>query len=286
MPRLFQRFGSGQTFSREYEGLDQGRSRLHIVFQRQDVVIQAAVHGMDTINLLAAGPGGLAFRAFAARLAGVFHQLVGAIEAGADAESVDRRALRQQSGDLVLVKVATAEDADFAIKGHRYLTHVKRLLDPEQPLQQSREAAAGLGGKLAVVLWQTPRSLHKDMVRLQHFAHALAAWPEVRHVLEFRHASWFDDEVAVCLCAHRIANCWSDAADWPLWDAVTADLVYLRLHGHARTYASAYSEGELDDWAERVRVLQAQGRDAFIYFDNTAAGAALHNAQRLKELLG
>ncbi|MBU1690745.1 MAG: DUF72 domain-containing protein [Gammaproteobacteria bacterium] len=180
----------------------------------------------------------------------------------------------------------TPVDFAFAIKGHRYLTHVKRLLDPDPPLQQSREAAAGLGGKLAVMLWQMPRSLHKDMVRLQNFAYALAAWPEVRHVLEFRHASWFDDEVAACLCANRIANCWSDAVDWPLWDAVTTDLVYLRLHGHVRTYASVYSDGELGDWVERVRGLQAQGRDAYIYFDNTAAGAALKNARRMKEILG
>ena len=180
----------------------------------------------------------------------------------------------------------TPADFSFAIKGHRYITHVKRLAEPEPPLQQSREAAAGLDGKLAVVLWQTPRSLHKDMARLQSFADALAAWPKVRHVLEFRHASWFDDEVAVCLCTHRIANCWSDAADWPLWNAVTTDLVYLRLHGHAHTYASAYGEDELGDWAERVKDMQAQGRDAHVYFDNTASGAALRNAVRLKEMLG
>jgi uncharacterized protein YecE (DUF72 family) len=71
-----------------------------------------------------------------------------------------------------------------------------------------------------------------------------------------------------------------------LWSAVTTDLVYLRLHGHARTYASAYSDGDLGDWAERVRDMQAQGRDAHVYFDNTASGAALHNALRLKEMLG
>lgn len=179
----------------------------------------------------------------------------------------------------------TPGDFAFAVKGHRYLTHVKRLKDPELPLQQSREAATGLGGKLAVMLWQMPRSLHKDMARLQNFAAALAAWPEVRHVLEFRHASWFDDEVAACLRAHRIANCWSDAADWPWWDAVTADLVYLRLHGRVRTYASAYGEGELNDWAGRAREMRAQGRDVHVYFDNTAAGAALRNALRLREML-
>ncbi|HUW51288.1 MAG TPA: DUF72 domain-containing protein [Sulfuricella sp.] len=173
----------------------------------------------------------------------------------------------------------------FAIKGHRYLTHVKRLAEAEQSLATSREAAAGLGNKLAVVLWQTPRSLHKDLARLERFAQALSAWPEVRHVLEFRHASWFDAEVAGCLRGHRLANCLSDAVDWPLWDAVTTDLVYVRLHGHARTYASAYGDGELGDWAGRIRVWLAEGRNVHVYFDNTAAGAALHNALRLKEML-
>ncbi|MDD5330161.1 MAG: DUF72 domain-containing protein [Sulfuricella sp.] len=179
----------------------------------------------------------------------------------------------------------TPADFVFTIKGHRFLTHVKRLLDPEQPLQTSRAAAAGLGGKLAAVLWQMPRSLRKDMARLQRFADALAAWPEARHALEFRHASWYDDEVAACLSSRRIANCLSDAADWPMWDAVTTDLAYVRLHGHGDTYASVYGEGELAAWAGRVREWQAQGRDVHVYFDNTASGAALDNALRFKALL-
>lgn len=192
---------------------------------------------------------------------------------------------RQRQSTFERWRDQTPADFAFAVKGHRYLTHVKRLVEPEEPLRQSREAATGLGGKLAAMLWQMPRSLHKDMARLQRFADALAAWPEARHVMEFRHASWFDDEVAACLRARRVANCWSDAADWPLWDAVTADLVYLRLHGRIRTYASAYGEDELGGWAGWVREMQAQGRDVHVYFDNTAAGAALRNALRLKEML-
>lgn len=180
----------------------------------------------------------------------------------------------------------TPSDFAFAIKGHRYLTHIKRLAEPEQPLQLSREAAAGLGEKLAVALWQTPRSLHKDMTRLEGFVEALKAWPEARHVLEFRHPSWFDEETAACLRDHRIANCLSDAADWPMWDAVTTDLAYVRLHGHTRTYASNYGEDELAAWAGRMRSWLGEGRDVHVYFDNTASGAALDNALRLRELSG
>lgn len=173
----------------------------------------------------------------------------------------------------------------FAIKGHRYLTHIKRLADAAT-LPLSRDAANGLGDKLAAVLWQTPRSLRKDLARLEGFARALAAWPEARHVLEFRHASWFDDEVADCLRRHRIGNCLSDAADWPMWDAVTADLVYVRLHGHTDTYASVYSQAELAEWAARLKAWRSEGRNVHVYFDNTASGAALDNARQLREMLG
>jgi uncharacterized protein YecE (DUF72 family) len=129
----------------------------------------------------------------------------------------------------------------FAIKANRYLTHNRRLVDPLPSIRLERDSAAGLGGKLAVVLWQLPRTLHRDIVRLERFARALRNWRTVRHAIEFRHESWFDDEVARCLREHCVAACQSDAADWPLWDAVTADLVYVRLHGHTVTYASGYS---------------------------------------------
>lgn len=183
-------------------------------------------------------------------------------------------------------RLQTPAEFVFAIKGHRFITHVKRLAAPRVSLQSSREACAGLESKLAVVLWQTPRSLHKDMARLEGFAEALQSWPETRHALEFRHPSWFDAAVASCLQTHNIANCLSDAADWPQWAAVTSDLVYVRLHGHIHTYSSAYGETELAAWAERVRGWLGEGRSVHVYFDNTAAGAALDNARRLREMLG
>ncbi len=173
----------------------------------------------------------------------------------------------------------------FAIKAHRYLTHNKKLNDPLPAIRLERSRAAGLGAKLAVVLWQLPNNLHRNLERLEGFARALGRWRRVRHAIEFRHPSWFDVEVAACLHAHRIANCQSDAADWPLWDAVTTDLVYARLHGHALTYASAYREGELRAWAARVRRWLREGRDVHVYFDNDALGHAPRNALRLLALL-
>jgi uncharacterized protein YecE (DUF72 family) len=174
----------------------------------------------------------------------------------------------------------------FALKANRYLTHNKKLADPLPAIRLERDRAAGLGAKLAAVLWQLPHNLHRSLERLERFARALGRWRSVRHAIEFRHPSWFCDEVAACLGAHAIANCQSDAADWPLWDAVTTDLVYVRLHGHSLTYASAYRPAELRAWAERVRFWLGEGRDVHLYFDNDALGHAPRDALRLIDLLG
>lgn len=174
----------------------------------------------------------------------------------------------------------------FCIKGNRFLTHRRRLTDPTDSIAVEKERASALGDKLAVVLWQTPASLKPDLDRLRAFTLALRAWPEARHALEFRSEALFTDEVAECLAAQRLAACVSDAADWPRWDAVTTDLIYLRLHGHEATYASSYTDAELQGWAERARGWLAEGREVHIYFDNTARGAAPGDARRILRMLG
>lgn len=173
----------------------------------------------------------------------------------------------------------------FAIKANRYLTHIRRLAFPRSSLLDQRQAAAPLGAKLAVVLWQLPASLPRDPERLGRFLAMLGTWPRVRHAVEFRHPSWFEDEVARRLGKHRVAAVQSDAADWPRWDAVTTDFVYVRLHGRRETYRSPYSLRELRVWANRIRSWRADGREVHVYFDNTDAGHALENALTLRRLL-
>lgn len=173
----------------------------------------------------------------------------------------------------------------FSIKANRFLTHNKKLKDPLPVIRLERDRAAGLGAKLAVVLWQLPRNFQRNLERLEGFARALRAWRRPRHAIEFRHRSWFDEEVAACLRRHHIAVCQSDAADWPFWDAVTTDLVYVRLHGHEATYSSSYSERALRGWARKVRRWRLEGRDVYVYFDNDAFGHAPGNALRLMELV-
>jgi uncharacterized protein YecE (DUF72 family) len=173
----------------------------------------------------------------------------------------------------------------FAIKANRYLTHVSRLHFPAAALARERQGAAHLGAKLAAVLWQLPSTLHLDLTLLEPFLERLSHWPETRHAVEFRHASWFVPQTAALLAAHRVAACQSDAADWPIWEGiVTTDLIYLRLHGRPITYCSPYSDHALRKWAEHARRWRDEGRAVHVYFDNTDLGHAPENAARLAQL--
>lgn len=190
----------------------------------------------------------------------------------------------QEEATLDKWRRATSPTFRFSIKGHRYITHNKSLKDPKEPVVRSRDNARPLQDKLGAVVWQLPEQLHRDLDRLEEFAAVLSSsWSGVDHAIEFRHRSWFDESVAACLREHNHAVCISDAADWPLWDEITADFVYLRFHGHTRTYASSYSSGLLDKWAERIRSWAGDGARVYAYFDNDSEGAAPWDALKLAE---
>lgn len=179
----------------------------------------------------------------------------------------------------------TPDEFPFAIKGHRYVTHNKKLLDSEEPVIRCRDSASPLGERVTAVVWQLPAFLKKDIERLEKFVRALRHWETTRHAVEFRHKSWFDGEVAECLSDHAVAVCMSDAPDWPMWEKVTTDFVYIRLHGHTRKYASSYTKPALRKWATRIRRWRKENRDVHVYFDNDAEGAAPLNALTLLDML-
>jgi uncharacterized protein YecE (DUF72 family) len=179
----------------------------------------------------------------------------------------------------------TPDDFRFSLKGHRFVTHYKRLRDCRDSVVLLRDQAAGLGDKLAAVVWQLPSNFHANVERLEDFLGALTAWPGVRHALELRHRSWFVPAIADRMREARVSVCMSDAPDFPLWHEVTTDLVYVRLHGHTRKYASSYSLPLLQTWAADTERWLDEGREVHVYFDNDAEGHAVRDAQRLIALV-
>jgi uncharacterized protein YecE (DUF72 family) len=181
-------------------------------------------------------------------------------------------------------RAETPDGFKFAVKGHRFVTHYKRLRDCADSVARLRDQASGLGDKLAAVVWQLPSNFQVDVARLDDFLRALRVWP-VPHALELRHRSWFTDEVARRMRDANVAVCMGDAPDFPMWREVTSNLVYARLHGHTRKYHSSYSTTSLQRWAADIERWIAEGREVHVYFDNDAEGHAVRNAVALRAML-
>ena len=182
-------------------------------------------------------------------------------------------------------QLESPRDFTFSLKGSRFITHVKRLAAPEEPLARFMAGALLLGAKLRVILWQFPPNFPCNIRRLQQFLELLARYP-VRHALEFRHESWICAEVIALCQAAGVALC---MADWPDFIAelpLTADFVYLRRHGRGGSYAGCYSPDELLADAGRIRRYLEGGRDVHIYFNNDVQAFAPQNARELAQLLG
>ena len=170
----------------------------------------------------------------------------------------------------------------WAVKGSKYITHTKKLREPKEPLSTFYGAISGLKEKLGPILFQLPPNLSVDEKSFVDFCASLN--PSYRHTIEVRHPSWIDEPVFDVLNKHNIALCIADTAGrYPYHEVLTADFVYIRLHGSKKLYASSYSEGELLTWAEKIQTWE---RDTYLYFDNDASGFAVMNAERLKEILG
>jgi len=222
----------------------------------------------------------------------------------------------------------TPEGFVFAVKGPRFITHLRRLREIETPLANFfASGVLRLEEKLGPLLWQFPPSFRFSLERLDHFfallprdteaAAALAehhsewlaerAWArtarhrELRHAIEIRHQSFLDPAFIALLRRHRVALVFADSVAWPYAEDVTADFLYLRLHGSEELYASGYSDEALDHWAARIK-LWAAGlepndarviapnadpadqipRDVFVYFDNDAKVRAPVDARSLR----
>ena len=176
----------------------------------------------------------------------------------------------------------------FAVKASRYLTHMKKLTDPAEPLQRLLDNASGLGEKFGPVLFQFPRRWALNLPRLVDFFGALGSHPPRRYTFEFRHPSWLVTEVYGVLRAHNAALCLPIGWGIPLDVQLTADWTYIRFHGGE--HGTGFEEEELRPWAERIRLWRDQGFDSYSYFNNdtlwNGRPAAIDNARRLRELVG
>ncbi len=221
----------------------------------------------------------------------------------------------QRPSSYAAWRAAVPSDVVLAVKGGRFITHMKALRDVETPLANFfASGVLALGPQLGPVLWQLPERVRFDRERVRDFFELLPrrrARPRgsprstttssaedrvlttcevdvpVRHALEPRHES-FDTDEARALCAeHGVAMVIADSAGtWPVMDDATSDFRYVRLHGETELYASGYTDASLDRWAQTCRDWIDEGHDVHVYFDNDAKGHAPYDAVRLVRRLG
>jgi uncharacterized protein YecE (DUF72 family) len=206
-------------------------------------------------------------------------------------------------------RARTPEGFMMAVKASRYLTHVRRLQDPAEPVGRLLGAAAGLGDRLGPVLLQLPPNLPADPEALDGCLRAFADWradrgredgragdrragdrragagsrvtsgKSVRVAVEFRHESWWTEPVRELLTRRGAAACWADRLGRPLgpvWR--TADWGYLRLHEGAAQPHPRYGERALHSWVRRIAETWPDGGQVFVYFNNDPGGAAVYDA--------
>lgn len=169
------------------------------------------------------------------------------------------------------------EDFVVGVKASRFLSHVKRLREPEEPVGRLMGAAAGLGDRLGPVLLQLPPNMRAEPARL---AACLDAFPPgVRVAVEPRHTSWWTEEVRSVLAQRGAALCWADrrGRPWtPLWG--TAPWGYLRLHEGASRDWPRYGTRALSTWIRRIAAAWPEHADVYVFFNNDQRGAAVRDA--------
>lgn len=181
------------------------------------------------------------------------------------------------------------EEFVFAVKASRLITHVKRLVDVEEPWRVFVKNARALGLHLGPILFQFPPSLRCDRSRLEGFLNiarqAVSKFPPLRLVFEFRHESWFVDDIYRLLSRCDAALCIADSPRYPRRDVLTAGFAYLRFHGRTKLFASCYTKNELADEAKTIDRYLRNGLDVYAYFNNDAEGHAVANARTLRALV-
>ncbi|WP_347158184.1 DUF72 domain-containing protein [Pontibacter chitinilyticus] len=183
--------------------------------------------------------------------------------------------------------VSTPDTFRFAAKLHQEITHKRRLVDAQEPLEKFMSRFLEMGSRLGPVLVQLPGSFHFDFGVVEPFFRMLRElYPVPIFALEARHKSWFTAQAQDLLRDYDITWVISSAGKrFPKLETTTTDTVYLRLHGDEKMYASAYPEEQLERYAFMVHDWLLDGKEVWVYFNNTITGNAVLDAQKLRELV-
>lgn len=171
----------------------------------------------------------------------------------------------------------------FSVKGSRYITHRRKLKDVKDSLELFYRSIQGLRRKIGAILFQLPPSLRRDNELLRSFLELLDR--RRRHVLEFRHESWFETGVYEILRSFGAAFCAQSHPRLPEDFERTSDFLYIRFHGVPKLYTSNYSDAELERWADRIAEASGGTASVYCYFNNDVDGHAVRNAEKMREIL-
>lgn len=179
------------------------------------------------------------------------------------------------------------KDFRFIVKANRFITHVKRLKDPEISVKNFLVNISGLKKKLGPVLIQLPPSWNVNLERLKDFLSYIASQeiiPELKMTIEFRNKSWILEETFGLLNTYNVSLCFADWPDLTMEQPVTTDFIYIRRHGPGDLYSSDYSKEELRKDGERIKAWLDEGKDVYVYFNNDWGGYAVKNALTLLDM--
>ena len=171
----------------------------------------------------------------------------------------------------------------FAVKASRFLTHMKKLKDPEEPLSRLFERMQPLKRHLGPVLYQLPPGFKLDQTRLEHFLQVIPKG--IRHVVEFRDPSWYADAVSTLLERYGVARCLHDMKGSATGMERVGPFVYVRFHGASGTYSGAYPPERLERWADWLLEQRRAGCAIYAYFNNDVGGHAPRDAVALRRFL-
>lgn len=178
-------------------------------------------------------------------------------------------------------KETVEADFQFTLKGHRYVTHRKKLKEVSQSVKDFEILAKLLKKNLGCILWQLPPNLHRNDEKLEEFCQTLD--PTFKNVLEFRHESWYDEGVYKILEKHKIIFSSISSPEFPDDLINTGKIGYLRFHGAGKDwYDYQYSEAELKEWHKKITGSGLE--EIYIYFNNDIHAHAPENARQLKQL--